>query len=61
MTLHDHINQHYKGNLSAYARDMGTSFTQVKRWVDAGVIIHDGQLFRPVYYTHNDTKLEIKA
>lgn len=61
MTLQQYINSEYQGNTSAYARDLGTSYTQVKRWVSAGCMVFNGQLLKPVYYTHNETKLITKA
>ena len=48
MTLQQHINEHHGGNKTAYARHMGTSYTQVKRWLEMGVFIHEGELCKPI-------------
>ena len=61
MTLQQHIDQNHGGNKTAYARHMGTSYTQVKRWLEMGVIFVDGQLYKPVYYTDSETGLHTRA
>jgi len=48
MTLQQHINEQYGGNKTAYARHMGTSYTQVNRWLAMGVFIKDGELCKPM-------------
>lgn len=38
----------HKGNSSAYARELDVSPVQVKRWLDLGCMVIDGEIWRKV-------------
>ena len=46
MTLRQHIFNEYKGNVSAFARDVGTSQTQAQRWLGMDCVWLNGQVFK---------------
>ena len=43
MTLRQHIDNEYKGNIAAFARSIGVSHTQVSRWLEYGATWTNGQ------------------
>lgn len=48
MKLRDYINQHYNGNLAAYARTQDVTYQQVQRWLKYGCIVYEGAVYKPV-------------
>lgn len=48
MKLKEYIKEYHDGNMAAYARELSISPTQVKRWLDLGCIIIDGEIWRKV-------------
>ena len=48
MTLRDHIDNEYKGNVSAFSRSVGTSQTQAVRWLEMDCVYIDGQILKPI-------------
>ncbi len=54
MTLRTHIDKEYKGNVAAFARDVGTSHTQASRWLGMGCIWLNGQTWKQQSNLNND-------
>ena len=48
MKLDDYIKEHHDGNLSEFARAWGTRCDHVRKMVDGGYLIIDGELYSPV-------------
>ena len=48
MKLTDYIKEHHSGNMAAYARELSVSPVQVKRWLDLGCMVIDGEIWRKV-------------
>lgn len=48
MNIKQYIKAHHNGNSSAYARKLGVSPVQVKRWLDLGCMVIDGEIWRKV-------------
>jgi len=46
MTLRQHIDNEYKGNIAAFARAVGTSHIQASRWLEYGCIWLNGQVWK---------------
>lgn len=48
MNIKQYIKAQHNGNSSAYARELGVSPVQVKRWLDLGCMVIDGEIWRKV-------------
>lgn len=46
MTLQQHIETKYSGNVSAFARDVNICHIQVRRWLKYGCLWIDGQAWK---------------
>ena len=46
--LSTYVIDKHNGNMAAYARELSVSPTQVKRWVDLGCMVIDGEIWRKV-------------
>lgn len=46
--LDDYIEAHHKGNVTAYAKEYGTTRQQMDKWLDLGASVIDGVIHRPV-------------
>ena len=45
MKLDKHIQTHYNGNQSAFARDLGVRYDQVGRWLKRNCVVIDGVVY----------------
>ena len=48
MKLDDYIKENHNGNLSEFARARGTRCDHVRKMLNAGYLIIDGELYSPV-------------
>lgn len=53
MKLKQHIKENFNGNVSAFAREYGTTRQQSERWLEYKCIIIDGEIYKPVVKADN--------
>jgi len=47
MNLKQHINTNFDGNVTAFARSIGTTYQQVQRYIKLDCIWYDGRVYAP--------------
>lgn len=47
MNLRNFINNHHNGNVTAFARSIGSTYQQVQRWIKLDCIWHNGRVYAP--------------
>ena len=60
MKLEKYIKDKFKGNVSAFARSVGTSQTQACRWVAADCDWDDGKVKKTLFDVNAEKKLNQK-